>query len=455
MTTAIHFTPVGRIVRAASWVAIPAVLVAVAAVPVRAEKLTLDAASAGARAVAASKVMVSARARTASASSRVGAADAAMLPTLSASANIAKRSSVPEFALPTIQPDQAELILVPDVTMVYGASLKASEVIYAGGAIDASRAAAREDEASAQAATHTTAADVKLAGVSAYWEAVRALAAVEAAQAAEVRARRLGEDTQALLQAGMAVQADSLASDERIATAHVVVVRTEGQAANAITKLRSLLNLPADLEVELADTLEAALPARPEPLADLQGEALTRRPELRGAASQIAALQARETQASAARRPAVAATAQYDYLRPNARYFPPLDEWHDSWSVGVMASWTLFDGGKSAADTAALRAQRDSAAADEGELRRTIALNVAVAHRDLETALDALVAADAARVAATARETATRERYQAGVAILADVLDAQSNLTTAETTQINARAAAWQAAAVLDRQVGR
>jgi outer membrane protein TolC len=65
------------------------------------------------------------------------------------------------------------------------------------------------------------------------------------------------------------------------------------------------------------------------------------------------------------------------------------------------------------------------------------------------------VAADAARAAAAAREAASRERFQAGVAIMADVLDAQSNLTAAETTQINARAAAWLAAATLDRVVGR
>lgn len=455
MTTAIHNRAVGRAASASFWLALGSAAVALAGAPAYAEKLKLDAASAGARAVAASQVIASARARTESASSRIDAADAAVLPILSASANVAKRNSVPEFAIPYIQPGQAELVLVPDVTMVYGASLKASQVIYAGGAVNAGRAAAREDEAFSKAATQTTADDVKLNGVSAYWESVRSVAAVEAARAAELRARRLGEDTQALLQAGMAVEADKLASDERVATAHVAVVRAEGQAANALTKLRSLLDLPGDLPIEFADTLQGAMPARPEALADLQGEALTRRPELLGAAAQIAALQAREKQASAPHRPSVAATAQFEYLRPNARYFPPLDEWNDSWSVGVLASWTLFDGGKASAETASVRAQRGSAAADEAELRRIIALNVAVAHRDLETSLEALVAADAARVAAAAREVATRERYQAGVAILADVLDAQSNLTTAETTQINARAAAWQAAAVLDRQVGR
>ena len=425
------------------------------ALPAGAQALRLDAATAGARAVAASQLLASARARSAGAASRVASADAAVLPTVAAQATLARRSSVPEFSLPFSVPGQPSLVLMPDITTTYGATLKAQEVLYAGGAISAGRAAAREDEAVARAATLQATAEVKLAGIAVYWEVVRLAAAVEAAKATEARVSALLDDTRALKAAGMAVDADVLAAEERLATARLGVVRAEGQAGSGMARLRSLLDVPAGVEIELADTLARPLPGRPGSLVELQGEALTRRPELLAASAQMAGLDAREVQASSPRRPAVAAVAQLDYARPNARYFPQQDQWNDSWSVGVLASWTLFDGGKAAADAAAVRAQRDAAAADEAELRRRIALEVEVAHRDLETALDALVAADAARAAAVAREAATRERYQAGLVIMTEILDATSGLTNAEQTQINARAQAWLAAAALDRAVGR
>jgi outer membrane protein len=420
-----------------------------------AEVIRLDATSAGARAVAASHVTASAAARSRAAGSRVGAADAAAWPTVLASANVARRSSVPEFTLPFAAPGQQATVLVPDITTTYGVGLRAQEVLWAGGALDAGRVAAREDASAAQAVSMTTTADVKLAGRMAYWEAVRALAAVATARASETRALRLREDAVALQNAGMAVNADVLGGEERAASARATVVRSSGDAANAESRLRSLLDLPDDAHIELADTLDAALPAHPEALPDLQGEALTRRPELLGVGAQAAALLARETQARAALRPSLAAVAQLDYARPNARYFPQRDEWNDSWSVGLVASWSLFDGGKARADATATRTQREAVLADDAELRRRVVLDVTVAHRDLLTALEVLGAAEAARAAATAREQASRERFQAGLATMAETLDAQAALTAAEVAQVNSRAAAWLASAILDRAVGR
>jgi outer membrane protein TolC len=432
--------------------AVAALLVGVAA---GAEVVSLDAASAGARAVAASHVAAAAASRSRAAAALVGAADAAALPSLTASAGTTRRSSVPEFAMPTGGPSQPDTVLVPDITMTYGVGLRAAQVLWAGGAVDASRAAAREEETAAHAASLTTTADTKLAGRAAYWQAVRALAGVATARAAETRALRLKDDAAALFAAGMAVNADVLGAEERLASARAVVARVTGAAANAESQLRSLLDLGGDVRIELADSLEAAPPPLPEPLPDLQGEALSRRPELVASGARAAALLDRETQVKAAVRPSVAAVALLDYSRPNARYFPQSDEWKDSWSVGLVASWTLFDGGRAGADAAATRAEREAVLAEDTELRRRILLDVAMAHRDLGTALEVLPSTEAARAAATAREQAVRERYQAGVATMVETLDAQETLTSAEVAQINARAAAWLAMAVLDRAVGR
>ncbi len=430
--------------------------VAVAAfAPAGAETFRLTAETAATRAVAASHLAAAAGERFTAAQEAVKAADAAALPQVTASAALTRRSSVPEFRLPFAEPGQAALVLVPDITTTYGAGVRVTEPIYAGGAIAAVRLASRHEGEASAAARLQTAADLRLAGRAAYWEAVRASAAIEATAAQEQRAQRLLTDTAALLDAGMAVKADLLAAQERLASARVARITAEAGAANALARLGSLLQLDPAVTLELSDSLAGPLPEAPPPLEELRQRALAGRPELAAAAAQIAAATAREQLARAPSRPALAALAQWDYDRPNQRYFPQQDQWRQSWSVGVAASWTLFDGGKARADAAASQAGQRAAAQDREELSRRVALEVETDRRNLESALAAVAAADAAQAAARERETAARERHAAGLAAMVEILDAEAQLASAEQQRINVRAAAWLADAALAKAVGR
>ncbi len=63
-------------------------------------------------------------------------------------------------------------------------------------------------------------------------------------------------------------------------------------------------------------------------------------------------------------------------------------------------------------------------------------LEVATTRLELESALEAIVAADASADAAAAWEEASSERYAAGLAMLSELLDAQADLTAAEIAQV-------------------
>ena len=385
----------------------------------------------------------------------VAAADAGARPSLTAAASVARLSSVPEFRLPFAVPGQQPLVLVPDITTAYGTALRVQQPIYSGGAIEGTRLAARHEAEASRAGREQTAADLRAEARLAYWHAVSAAAAVDASRARQQRAARLLADTESLLAAGMAVNADVLAAREQVASAGVGVIAARTAAANARAALASLLRLEPGDSIALADTLAGPLPAQPPPLADLQAEALARRPELAAAAAHIAALRARETVAAAPLRPALGALAEVDYNRPNQRYFPASDRWRESWSVGLSASWTLYDGGRTRANAAARRFDRRAAADDDHELLRAIRLEVANDRRNLESAIAAVAAADAAHAAAVEREVAARERHAAGLAAMVEILDAEAQLAAAEQQQIDARSASWITGAVLARAVGR
>ncbi len=446
---------VPRIARMAGMVIGAGIALVLAPIAASAETIKLTAEEAAARAVEVSHATAAAAARVEATRETVKAADAAALPSLSAGAAVARLSSVPEFELPFTLPGQQPIVLLPDITTTYGTSLKLQQALYTGGSVTARREAARHDAEASAAAQNQTAADVRLSAQVSYWEAVRTAAAVDLAHSQEDRANRLLSDTRALFDAGMAVRADVAAAEERSASARVQVIASETAAANALTQLRSLLHVDSPTRIELADSLAGPLPLAPGALDGLQRKALAGRPELAASAAQLSALRSREGLARAEARPTLGAIAEWDYNRPNSRYFPQTDQLKQSWSVALAASWTLFDGGRARADTATSRFTQRAASEDRDELTRRILVDVEADRRNLESALAAVVAADAARAAAVEREKAARERHAAGLAPIVDTLDAQAQLAGAEQQQVNARAAAWIAAAVLERSVGR
>ena len=427
----------------------------IAASPAAADTLRVDADTAVEMALAASQRVVAADARIGAAQLTVDAADAARLPVVGASAAVSQRSAVPEFAAATGGPGTEPVVIFPNIETAYAAGIGVKQPLYAGGGIQAGREAARHGLAAADSSQDLTRLDLGYEARGSYWWAIAADAALGAAEAQERRALRLLDDARALRRAGMAVDADVLGAEARAASAQLDVVRTATELSSRLADLRSLLGLAGDVDLELADRGTHALPPLPAPLDELLAAAFGSRPELAIADVRIAEALATERSVNAARKPAVGLSAHWDLERPNNRYLPLEDAWNDAWSVGLRATWTVFDGRRTAAEAAAVRAEAQAMAADRDELARLVRLQVETARLELEAALEAVASADASRAAAAAREEASRERYAAGLAPIVEMLDAQAELTDAEVAQITVRVTAWIATAALERAIGR
>ncbi|MCU0305310.1 MAG: TolC family protein [Thermoanaerobaculales bacterium] len=430
------------------------ILLTAAAAGAAAEVLPIDSDRAVELVLATSHRRDAAAARVDAADQQVGAADARRLPTVDLEAAVAHRSSVPEAAFPESVPDIGGFVLFPNIQDTYRAGVALTQPVWTGGAINGSCEAARHDRTAAAAEAARVDDALRLEARTAYWNAVAAEASLDAARAEAGRAERLLADARALRGAGMAVRADELGAAARLAAAQVRVIDAEAAAANRRAELRSLLDLAPGVELELTDR-GGRLPSGPPALAPLIAEALATRPELAALAARRDALASRSATVGAPARPQVSLGARWDVARPNERYLPLSDEWNTSWTVGVFAGWRVFDGARTGAEVATLDAERSSVEAELAELERRVALDVETARRTLEATLAADTAATAAVEAATAREADSRDRYGAGMATVAEVLDAQTELAEAELTLVRARSGAWIADAGLRRAVGR
>jgi outer membrane protein len=424
-------------------------------VSVDAETLTVDADTAARMAIEASTLTLAAADRVQASQSSVKAADASRLPVLSVNASAAHQSAVPEFAAPIDGPGQPPTVIFPNIQNTYSADLLVSQPIYTGGAITANREAAQLDESATTWSQKLTAIELSHRARLLYWSAVAAAAGVDVAEAQIMRTQRLLDDAHALREAGMAVNADVFAAEARFSAAEVDLIRTRNEEEQSLARLRSLIGIDLGIGLILEDRRTDEVPSSPPVLADLEGTALENRPELRITDARIDGLGAEARAVNANRRPTVAATGQWLIARPNQRYLPLEDVVNDSWRVGIGASWRFFDGNRTREQVATVHAEQRALQHDRGELERQILLEVATARLELESALEAVVAADASADAAAAWEEASSERYAAGLAMLSELLDAQADLAAAEVAQVKARATAWMAEASILRAVGR
>ena len=144
-----------------------------------------------------------------------------------------------------------------------------------------------------------------------------------------------------------------------------------------------------------------------------------------------------------------------DYARPNPRIFPRTDRWDDSWDIGVNVRWSLWDGGRTAADVAQAAGAIEVARQRLAEFDSVLAVEVRQRALDIESGRAAVAAASDAVRAATEARRVVAERYQAGVIAQIEVLDAEYALLQAELDRARALAGVRLSEARLARAIGR
>ena len=188
----------------------------------------------------------------------------------------------------------------------------------------------------------------------------------------------------------------------------------------------------------------------------LAAEARQQRAERKVIEQRIDLAGASRAAAEAGRRPQVAVAGGVDYARPNPRIFPRADR------VGrlvgrrrVACTWSLWDGGRVAADVAQATFQaRGRTPAPAGVRLRAVGGGHAALAGD-RIGRAAVAAADEAIRAATEARRVVGERFRAGVIAQSDVLDAELALVQAQLDRTRALAGVRLAEARLDRALGR
>ena len=415
--------------------------------------LTLD--EAVRQGLAASRRLAEIEARAEGADFAIAGRRAADRPLLAAHGSYLRTNHVDEFGITA--PGRVPQVVYPDIPDNLRARLDLQWPIYTGGRADALERAARAERGAIGKDLDAARADLRLEITRAYW------AVVTARETAQVLQRSLEvitvhvTDVRARLASGLIPPNDVSSAEAQASHQRLLALEAAAQRGIAESDLRRLTG--NDLATAAGDSGARAASSTAAPtsraVADLVAAALTARPERQALEQRAAAAASRAAAIAGAARPQVVLGAGYDYARPNPRIFPRRGEWQTSWDAGVNVTWTLWDGGRRAADQGAARAGAAALTTRVAEFDRQVAFDVRARTLELAASREAVPAADDGVRAAAEAERVINERYRAGVAAATDVLDAQLTRLQAELDRTRALAGVRLAEARLDRALGR
>ena len=330
--------------------------------------------------------------------------------------------------------------------------------IYEGGKLMAAIQAASATKKQSIAQYQTQVADTLLTVRLAYYDVLLAAQQITVNEASVKLLQKELDGQQRRYDAGTVPHFNVLRAEVAVANAKPNLFRANSQYRISKNILANLLgyNLPREvlenIPLNLMDTFDLAdwnmaLP-------DAIEQALERRTELKDLRAQVQLQKLNITSARSGYQPTVQAFAGYNWF--NAQFTKPTDLDHDihGWNAGLEMNWAIFDGGLTYGKVKQSKALYKKSQTELEDRSRQIELDVRTAYSDFLEAKEVL---DSQTKVQEQAEEALREanaRFDAGTGTQLDVLDAETSLTQARTTQVQALHDYAAARARLERSIG-
>ncbi len=338
----------------------------------------------------------------------------------------------------------------------WSTQIKLVQSVYQGGRMLSALRAARLAKQQAVLNYQTVLADTVLNVQVAYDDVLLAAQQIVVQEASvELLTRELA-DTQRRYDAGTVPRFNVLRAEVEVANARPRLIRARNDLRIGKNNLANLLGftVPRESFEDIPLTLSGKLEAEPYAM-DLQrslSEALARRTEL-SALEKARALRREDiVNAKAAYKPVLQGYFGYD--AHNSILSSNLTQELHGWIGGAQVSWNLFDGLRTQGRIREARANFDRAEVDLEDAERRIELEVRTAYSNFIEAREVLESQKKVVEEADEALRLARARSEAGTGTQLDVLSAQTALTEARTTQIQALHDYATARARLQRATG-
>jgi outer membrane protein TolC len=254
---------------------------------------------------------------------------------------------------------------------------------------------------------------------------------------------------------GNASKADVLRAETSVAAAELTLEQASNLSDLTEKQLRIAMHAPEGAVLVPGEDLDATLPSFQGNLKQMTEEALSARAEIKSADANAASVQKQAAVAKAARWPVLSAFADGIYGNPNARVFPQSQDGFATWDAGALLTWSPNDVLVANGNVNDFESQAAAIVANKNNTRDAVEVEV---QQDWQNVHQADFAIESSTRQLASAEEAYRvqlELFNNGRGTSTTLTDAETDLTQARLTLLNAKADARIARIRLDHALGR
>jgi outer membrane protein TolC len=330
--------------------------------------------------------------------------------------------------------------------------LNFSQTLFAGGRVSGGINAAAAGRRAAEIELTAQRAQLALDVAQAYYDAALADRLVSIADSTLVQTDEVLRQTRLARQVGNQSEFELLRAQVTRDNVRPTVIQARSGRSVAYLRLKQLLNIPLDEDLQLTTTVDeplssptALLPAglgTNRPLAEAGialDTAADNRSVVRQSEENVRAQESLLRVARGERLPSVALTSQYQRLYFPQNGFPDLSQALQNWTVGASVSFNLFSGGRIRGGELIARANVDEARAQLQQVRELAALDARVALNLLAEAEATWAASQGTVEQASRAYRIDQIRYREGISTQTEL--GQSRILLQQATANRAQAA--------------
>jgi outer membrane protein len=377
---------------------------------------------------------------------RVNQALAPLLPQLTGSGNFGRQHSVSTFG-GTADGDFGS------------ASVTASQLLFDFGRTWAAKDAAKSNAAAFKEVLETQKLDISQLVKTQYFTLLLSKRLVQVNLAALDRAEVNLRSAQGFFQVGTQPKSFVTRAEVDVANGRVNVIRAQNAVNLARVALNTAIGIAINAPTEVKDLLSySQFPVNRD---DLIAEALRNRPEYRQVKALADSADATVRQTFRDFFPNLFGSGTYGVAgitgapASNSTSTNGFIDSGSQWNVGLTLSWSIFDGGGKVARYKEAKANLEAAKARVRDTELQVWQNVEQSYLNLGEAEERIGAAQKAVESAEENYQLARGRFDAGVANIIELTDAQLALTQAQSDQAQALSDYRIGIARLERALGR
>ena len=366
---------------------------------------------------------------------RVGQLKASMLPAVTGSASYTRLSNNVNLTPYKF----GDVVINPKIPDNYSTRVGVSETIFSGLKAKNALESAKLQEEAGKIDVEKDKSEVTLGIIQAYYSLYKFQQSKRIIQENLNQARENLVNTQNNARQGVVTENDVLRVRLQQTNIEFAEVDVENNLQNANYNLCLLLGLAPETAISPDSASMFSNHTLPD-FGSLLGQAVTNRPELRAAGLRILSSEKEAEVLKGNYYPTISVAANYYYMNPSPRMFPQRDIFYPTWDAGISLNYNFMNLYSNKFNLASATALIDQGNAQRAQLAESVQLQLKQQHLAYLREKEKIAVSEKAFRQAQENYRVTRNKYNGGISILTDLLDADALLLQTRINYSTARA---------------